>query len=52
MLLAAGFSPLLPEFDPKSGDVGFMMGKIALGQVFAEYFCFPYLFAFLSPTAP
>jgi hypothetical protein len=26
---------------PGSGHVGFVMDKVALGQVFSEYFCFP-----------
>jgi hypothetical protein len=26
---------------PGSGQVGFVVDKVALGQVFSEYFCFP-----------
>jgi hypothetical protein len=26
---------------PASGHVGFVVDKVALGQVFSEYFCFP-----------
>jgi hypothetical protein len=29
-------------FEPGSRHVGFMMDKVALGQVFSEYFGFPY----------
>jgi hypothetical protein len=32
---------LLPGFDPGSGQVGFVVDKVALGQVFSEYFGFP-----------
>jgi hypothetical protein len=35
-----------PGFDPRSDHVGFMMGKVALGQVFPEYFGFPCQFSF------
>jgi hypothetical protein len=30
-----------PGFEPKSGHVGFVVDKVALGQVFSEYFSFP-----------
>jgi hypothetical protein len=33
--------PLRPRFDPGSGQVGFVVDKVALGQVFSEYFGFP-----------
>jgi hypothetical protein len=40
--LVAGFSPRRrPEFEPGSGHVGYMMDKVALGQVLSEYFGFP-----------
>jgi hypothetical protein len=39
--LVAGFPPLRPGFDPGSGQVGFVVDKMALGQVFSEYFGFP-----------
>jgi hypothetical protein len=39
--LVAGFPPRRPEFDPGSGQVGFVVDKVALGQVFSEYFGFP-----------
>jgi hypothetical protein len=29
-------------FDPRSGQVGFVVDKVALGQVFSEYFGFPF----------
>jgi hypothetical protein len=32
-------------FKPESGHVGFLVDKAALGQVFYEYFGFPYQFA-------
>jgi hypothetical protein len=28
-------------FDPRSGQVGFVVDKVALGRVFSEYFGFP-----------
>jgi hypothetical protein len=30
--LVAGFPPLRPEFEPKSGHVGFVVDKVALGR--------------------
>jgi hypothetical protein len=39
--LVAGFPPRRPGFDPRSGYVGFVVDKVALGQVFSEYFGFP-----------
>jgi hypothetical protein len=30
-----------PRFDPRSGQVGFVVDKVALGQVFSAYFGFP-----------
>jgi hypothetical protein len=44
--LVAGFSSLPLQFDPKSGDVGFVVGKIGIEQVFFEYFGFPCQFSF------
>jgi hypothetical protein len=41
MWLVAGFTPLRPGFEPVSGHVGFMVKKVALGQIFSEYFGFP-----------
>jgi hypothetical protein len=29
------------RFDPRSGHVGFVADKVALGQVFSEYFGLP-----------
>jgi hypothetical protein len=37
----AGFPPRRPGFNPGSGQVGFMVDKVAPGQVFSEYFGFP-----------
>jgi hypothetical protein len=31
----------IPGFEPGSGRVGFVVDKVALGQVFSEYFGFP-----------
>jgi hypothetical protein len=39
--LVAGFPPRRPGFDPWSAEVGFVVDKVALGQVFSEYFGFP-----------
>jgi hypothetical protein len=39
--LTAGFPPRRPGFAPGSGEVGFVVDKVALGQVFSEYFGFP-----------
>jgi hypothetical protein len=38
--LVAGFPPWRPGFDPGSGQVGFVEDKVALGQIFSEYFGF------------
>jgi hypothetical protein len=37
---------LVVGFDPRSGHVGFVLDKVALGQVFSEYFGFPCQFSF------
>jgi hypothetical protein len=39
--LFAGFPPPRPGFEHGSGQVGFVVNKEALGQVFSEYFGFP-----------
>jgi hypothetical protein len=44
--LVAGFPPRRPEFQPRSGHVGFVVDKVALGQGFSEYFGFPCQFSF------
>jgi hypothetical protein len=44
--LVAAFPPRLPGFDPTSSYVGFVVVKVALGQVFSEYFGFPRQFSF------
>jgi hypothetical protein len=41
----ADFPPRRPGFKPRSGHVGFV-DKVALGQVFSEYFGFPCQFSF------
>jgi hypothetical protein len=44
--LAAGLSPLRPGFNLGSDHVGFVVNKVALWQVFSEYFGFPCQFSF------
>jgi hypothetical protein len=39
--LVTGFPPWRPGFAPGAGQVGFVVDKVALGQVFSEYFGFP-----------
>jgi hypothetical protein len=39
--IVAGFLPRRAGFELGSGYVGFVMDKVALGQVFSEYFGFP-----------
>jgi hypothetical protein len=39
--LVAGFPSRRPGFDPGSGQVGSVVDKVVLGQVFSEYFSFP-----------
>jgi hypothetical protein len=39
-MLVAGFPPLRPGFEPRSGHVWFVGDKVALGQVSSEYFSF------------
>jgi hypothetical protein len=39
--LVAGFPPRRPGFEPRSGYVGFVVDKVALGQVFFEDFSVP-----------
>jgi hypothetical protein len=39
--LVAGFPPRRPGLDPGCGQVGFVVDKVVLGQVFSEYFGFP-----------
>jgi hypothetical protein len=39
-------SPQRPRFMPKSVNVGFMVDKVALGQVFTDFFCFLLSIAF------
>jgi hypothetical protein len=44
--LVVGFSPRRSGFEPKAGLAGFVVDKVALGQVFLEYFSFPCQFSF------
>jgi hypothetical protein len=44
--VVAGFSPRRPNFGPRSGYVWFVVDKVALGQVFSEYFGFLYQSSF------
>jgi hypothetical protein len=39
--LVAGFPPRRPGFKPGSTHVGFVVDKLAVGQVSSEYFGFP-----------
>jgi hypothetical protein len=39
--LVARFPPRWPGFNPRCGQVGFVVDKVALGQVFSGYFGFP-----------
>jgi hypothetical protein len=39
--LVAGFPPRRPGFKPGFSHVGFVVYKVALAQVFSEYFGFP-----------
>jgi hypothetical protein len=48
--VVAGFLPWWPEFEPESVHVEFVVDKVALGQVFSEYFCFLPIFS--PPIAP
>jgi hypothetical protein len=36
--LVARFPPRRPGFEPRSGHMGFLVDKVALGPVFSEYF--------------
>jgi hypothetical protein len=44
--LVADFPPRRPGFQPRSGHVGFVVNKVALGQVFSKYLGFPCQFSF------
>jgi hypothetical protein len=44
--LAAGLPPRKPGFNPGSVHVGFVVDKVALGQVFPEFFSFPLSISF------
>jgi hypothetical protein len=44
--------PPWPGFASGSSHVGFVVEKVALGQVFSEYFGFPLLPIFIPPISP
>jgi hypothetical protein len=44
--LVAGFPSRRTGFEPKSDHVGFVVDKVALGQIISEYFDFPCQFLF------
>jgi hypothetical protein len=44
--LVASFPQRRPGFEPRSGHVGFVVGKVTLGQAFSEYFGFSCQFSF------
>jgi hypothetical protein len=50
--IVTGFPPHWPVFDPRSRHVGFLVNKVALGQILSEYLGFPCQFSFhpLLPT--
>jgi hypothetical protein len=45
MRLGAGFLPRRPRFESRLHHVGFVMDKVALGQIFFQYFGFPCQFS-------
>jgi hypothetical protein len=44
--LVAGFPSQRHGFEPRSGNVGFVVDEVTLGQVLSEYFGFPCKFSF------
>jgi hypothetical protein len=44
--LVGSFSEWQAGFDPRSGHVEFVLGKVALQQVISKYFSFSYQFSF------
>jgi hypothetical protein len=46
LLICTAFPPRRPGFETRSGHVGFVVDKVALGQVFSEYFGFLWQFSF------
>jgi hypothetical protein len=44
-LSVPGFPPRRPGLDLRSGHVGFVTNNVSLGQIFFEYFGFPYQFS-------
>jgi hypothetical protein len=51
MRLVAGFPPWRPGFGPRYGHVGFVVGKVEMGQFFLKYVGFPLIILILL-TAP
>jgi hypothetical protein len=49
--LVAGFPPLWSGFDPRSGHMGFVVDRMALGADFLRVFRFP-LSILIRPTTP
>jgi hypothetical protein len=45
-MLVSGFLPQLSMLEPRSGHVGFVVDKVALGQVYSEHLHFPCQFSF------
>jgi hypothetical protein len=45
-LIVVGIPPRRPVFEPRSRHAVFVLGKVALGHVFSEYFGFLCQFAF------
>jgi hypothetical protein len=45
--LVEGFPSRRPGFDPRLCHMGFVVDKVAMGQVFSEYFGFPCQISFL-----
>jgi hypothetical protein len=48
--LVASFPPRRPGFDPRSGYLGFVVDKVALREVFSDYFGFS-MQILIPPTA-
>jgi hypothetical protein len=44
--LVAGFPPRWRGFDPRTGDMGFVVNKEALWNIFSDYFCSPFQLLF------
>jgi hypothetical protein len=46
MRLAVGFPPRRLGFDSGSSNVGFVVDKMSVGEIFSKYFGFPRQFSF------